>query len=249
MYSELKNVLILAHPGHELRIHHWLELAKPRVYLLTDGSGGRETSRTAYSRHIVEAAGATPGAVFGEIPDAAWYQALLAGDNAFFLDVFAKVSADLDGAWDVQVVSDAVDGYNPVHDLAFVFGSAVNMMLRRTSNGHRQLCSAAVPNVPGSVQVEIELDPPARARKKAAIEGYAPLADEARLILARDPDCLNRERLISQDPDWTAPTPEWERIGQDRVTKGLYDRCITYRDNVEPVVRLLMTEGGRLAER
>ncbi|TPL51885.1 hypothetical protein FJ957_07435 [Mesorhizobium sp. B2-4-6] len=245
MGSRLQNVLILAHPGHELRIHHWLEIAKPRVYLLTDGSGGRQSARTEYSRQIVEASGGTPGSVFGEITDAAWYSALLAGDQTFFLDIFARISADIDSAEEVQVVSDAIDGYNPVHDLAFVFGSAVNMLLQKTRKGHPQLCSAAVPNVPGTVQLEIKLDRTAQARKKAAIEDYIPLADEARLILARDPDCLHRERLIAQQPDWTAQTPEWERIGQDRVSKGIYDRCITYKDNVQPIVRLLMSQPDR----
>lgn len=240
MDSELQNILILAHPGHELRIHHWLERAKPRVYLLTDGSGGRHNARTEYSHHIVKAAGATPGSVFGEIPDAAWYEALLAGDQIFFLDVFTRISADLDSDQEVQVVSDAVDGYNPVHDLAFVFGSAVNALLQKKRKGHQQLCSAAVPNVPGTVQVEIKLDQDAQARKRAAIEAYTPLADEARLILARDPGCLTRERLITQTPDWTAQTPEWERIGRERVAKGIYGRCITYKDNVQPIVRLLL---------
>ncbi|NUS22541.1 MAG: hypothetical protein HOQ25_22590 [Mesorhizobium sp.] len=242
MDSKLQNVLILAHPGHELRIHHWLEISKPRVYLLTDGSGGRQSPRTEYSRHIVEAAGGTPGSVFGDIPDAAWYSALLADDQTFFLDVFARISADIDRTDEVQIVSDAVDGYNPVHDLAFVFGSALNRLLQKTRKGHQQLCSAAVPNVPGTVRVEIELDRTARARKKAAIEDYTPLADEARLILARDPDCLSRERLITQDPDWTVQTPEWERIGRDRVSKGLYAHCITYENNVRPIVRLLMAQ-------
>lgn len=242
MDNRFQNVLILAHPGHELRIHHWLELAKPRVYLLTDGSGGRHNARTEYSRHIVRATGGTPGSVFGEIPDAAWYAALLAGDQRFFLDVFAGIAADLAGAHEVQIVTDAVDGYNPVHDLAFVFGSALNRLLQKTRKGHQQLCSAAVPNVLGSAQVEIELDRDAQKRKKAAIEAYTPLADEARLILARDPDCLKRERLIIQEPDWTEQAPEWERIGQDRVSKGLYDRCITYKDDVQPIVRLLMAQ-------
>ena len=245
MGGKLQNVLILAHPGHELRIHHWLEIAKPKVYLLTDGSGGRQSARTEYSRRIVEAAGATPGSVFGEISDAAWYNALLAGDLTFFLDALARIRADIGRAGEVQVVSDAVDGYNPVHDLAFVFGSALNRSLQRTSKGRQQLCSAAVPDVPGTLRLEIELDRAAQARKKTAIENYVPLADEARLILARDPDCLKRERLITQDPDWTEQAPEWERIGRDRVSKGLYDRCIKYKDHLRPIVRLLMARSDR----
>jgi hypothetical protein len=245
--EKLQHVLILAHPGHELRIHHWLELAKPRVYLLTDGSGGRQTARTEYSRQVVGAAGATPGSVFGDIPDAVWYEALLAGNTDFFVDVLTNISVDLAGAQNVQIVSDAVDGYNPIHDLAFAFGGALNTLLKETNEGRKQLCSAAIPNVPGVVELEILLDPAARARKKEAVEGYAPLADDARRILDSDPECFDRECLISQHFDWDTPrTPEWERIGQERVANKIYDRCITYKENVLPVVHHLASQSSRI---
>src|SRR5207253_5484219 len=29
--------LVIAHPGHELRVYHWLRLARPSVFILTDG--------------------------------------------------------------------------------------------------------------------------------------------------------------------------------------------------------------------
>ncbi|BAB48238.1 hypothetical protein [Mesorhizobium japonicum] len=242
--EKLQHVLILAHPGHELRIHHWIELSKPRIYLLTDGSGGRHSARTQYSRDLVEAAGATAGAVFGDMPDAVWYKALLAGDSGFFADVLARIHADLSDMQDVQIVSDAVDGYNPMHDLAYAFGDAINRLLQRPAR--KQLCSAAVPNVPGAVEVEIQLDSAARARKMAAVKAYTPLADEARQILDRDPQCFDRELLISQHFDWDAPwTPDWERIGKERVANKVYDRCITYKENVQPVAQRLMSEGDR----
>jgi len=243
MPQKLQHVLILAHPGHELRIHHWLELKKPRIYLLTDGSGGHHSARTRYSRDVVEAAGATAGAIFGDIPDTVWYKALLAGDSGVFADVLTRIRADLSGMQDVQIVSDAVDGYNPMHDLAYAFGNALNRLLQSTKPGRKQLCSAAVPNVSGVVEVEIQLDSAARARKVAAVKAYTPLADEARQILDRDPQCFDRELLISQHFDWDAPwTPEWERVGKERVAKKVYDRCITYKDNVQPVAQQLMSE-------
>ncbi|MER8749912.1 hypothetical protein NKH57_11620 [Mesorhizobium sp. M1050] len=242
MSEKLQYVLILAHPGHELRIHHWLELKKPRIYLLTDGSGGRHSARTQYSRDVVEAVGATAGAVFGDIPDAAWYKALLARDCGVFADVLARINLDVSDMKDVQIVSDAVDGYNPMHDLAYAFGNALNRLLQSTRPGRKQLCTAAVPNVPGVIEVETQLDSAARTRKMAAVKAYTPLADEARQILDRDPQCFDREFLISQHFDWDAPwTPEWERIGKERVVNKVYDRCITYKENVQPVAQRLVS--------
>ncbi|MER8922442.1 hypothetical protein [Mesorhizobium sp. M0802] len=247
MSEKLENVLVLAHPGHELRVYHWLECAQPRVYLLTDGSGGRQTARTQYSRHLVKAAGATPGAVFGDIPDAVWYEALLAGETDFFVDVLTKIATDLAGAKNVQFVSDAVDGYNPIHDLAYAYGQALAGALKRTAKVAQHLCSAAVPNVAGPIGLEIQLDHAARARKMAAVESYSPLADEANRIVERDPQCFDRERLISQHFDWEGSwAPEWEVIGKERVAAGIYRRCITYKDNVQPIAKRLKFEGTRI---
>ncbi|RWN65930.1 MAG: hypothetical protein EOR99_19060 [Mesorhizobium sp.] len=195
----------------------------------------------------MEAAGATPGAVFGDIPDTVWYDALLAGNSDFFVDVLTRISIDLAGAQGVQIVSDAVDGYNPMHDLAYAFGSVLNTLMKTTNGGRKQLCSAAVPDVAGAVEVEVQLDPVARARKMAAVKAYTPLADEARQILDRDPQCFDRELLISQHFDWRTPwTPEWERIGQERVANKVYDKCITYKENVQPVVQRLASESSRI---
>src|SRR5262249_34481437 len=34
-----------AHPGHEVRLHGWLEMVRPEVFILTDGSGATGQSR------------------------------------------------------------------------------------------------------------------------------------------------------------------------------------------------------------
>ena len=31
--------LVIGHPGHELLVHGWLEVARPIVFVFTDGSG------------------------------------------------------------------------------------------------------------------------------------------------------------------------------------------------------------------
>ena len=167
------------------------------------------------------------------------------GTTISLIDVFSRMRADLAAARNVQIVSDAVDGYNPIHDLAYAFGQALSRGLGKTTKVSKQLCSAAVPNVAGPVELEIQLPPAARARKMAAVETYSPLADEARRILERDPHCFDRENLISQDFDWNSSwTPEWELIGKQRVADGRYRNCITYRDNVQPAAQRLISESA-----
>src|SRR5216684_7212977 len=68
-----RSALIVAHPGHELRAHGWLELAKPTVFVLTDGSGRTARSRLGSTRDVLTAAGAKPAGIYRRFTDADVY--------------------------------------------------------------------------------------------------------------------------------------------------------------------------------
>ena len=71
--------LVMAHPGHELRIHGWLERTRPLPFVLTDGSGHTSSSRLASTTRVLTAAGAQPaGVLYGQLTDREVYQALRA---------------------------------------------------------------------------------------------------------------------------------------------------------------------------
>lgn len=73
--------LVVAHPGHELLLHDWMERLKPQVCVLTDGSGGQGPARLNETVRVVEATGASVGPVFGVAPDRSFYQAILRRDS------------------------------------------------------------------------------------------------------------------------------------------------------------------------
>ena len=78
-----------------------------------------------------------------------------------------------------------------------------------------QLPDTGAEAAPGTAMGEVE-------STKSVSDVFAPLADEARRILDRDPQCFDRELLISQHFDWDAPwTPQWERIGKERVANKI----------------------------
>ncbi len=234
---QTQNILILAHPGHELRIHHWLELNRPRVYLLTDGSGGKGTSRTHFSRKIVEETGSICGSVFGELSDKTWYAALADKNFTFFHSVLARIEADLADGESFDIIADAVDGYNPVHDLASAMGVALQRRLIAAGRKATLAFSAAVPSASGDLVALLHLDEAARARKLKAIEGYTPLAEEARRILEQDSSAIDREYLIKQSTNWSKQTtPTWETIGRERVQAGTYKSCLTSEEHFLPIV-------------
>ena len=82
--------LVVAHPGHELRVHGWLEKARPQVFVLTDGSGPTGSSRLRSTTRVLDRAGATAGCIYGRLADRVFYQALLAGRPEGFLSFFRK---------------------------------------------------------------------------------------------------------------------------------------------------------------
>ena len=57
MNSSPVPAVIISHPGHELRVHHWLEQAKPAVCVLTDGSGHTQRSRLDSTTGVLSGAG------------------------------------------------------------------------------------------------------------------------------------------------------------------------------------------------
>src|SRR5690348_480507 len=70
--SALRNrraALVVAHPGHELRVHGWMELAHPIVSVLTDGSGHTGQSRLSSTTSLLAQSGARPGSMYGRFRD------------------------------------------------------------------------------------------------------------------------------------------------------------------------------------
>jgi len=66
MTEPLANVLlVVAHPGHELRVWGWLCAVKPTVCVLTDGAGSGGEPRIAMTTTLLREAGATLAAGLG----------------------------------------------------------------------------------------------------------------------------------------------------------------------------------------
>jgi hypothetical protein len=80
-----RTLLVVAHPGHELRLFGWMCEARPELVVLTDGSGSIGQPRVESSHRVLDASGAVETGLFGLHSDQDYYTALLNGDNAFFL--------------------------------------------------------------------------------------------------------------------------------------------------------------------
>src|SRR3954468_19221353 len=121
-------VLFVAHPGHELCLHGWLEQARPRVFVLTDGSGNGGVSRMDSTAGVIAGCGAQPGSVFGRFADRAIYHAVLEGNITAAANVVFELAGALAQRDDTYLVADPWEFYNPAHDLCRVIADLAHSL-------------------------------------------------------------------------------------------------------------------------
>ena len=242
LYPERAAPLLLhAHPGHELRLFHWMECTRPIVLAMTDGSGGNQPARTRYSERCVTSAGARWLARPEPASDRFWYAAILRRDTAPFSALVQTVcTAARDNGCNL-IVSDGVDGYNPMHDLCEAVAAAAAARLMQGGTPIAHLVSHAVPAPGGDVVMRLRLDDAALRRKRQAVHAYNPLAGEAQKVLAADPDALAQEVLRAPAFAWPAGwVPAWEETARTRVRDGRYGQTIDYGRDVRPIALALL---------
>jgi hypothetical protein len=249
-------VLMVAHPGHELRIHGWLETVRPHVFVLTDGSGRPGRSRLSSTSRVLAAAGAQPASIYGRFTDVALYDAILDGRHDVFRALAQEFADALARLRPEYVVGDALEGYNPVHDVCrTIINVAVDLCGRRGAPpaGNFEFPLVGRPDKarrPSAPAVRLALDDAQLARKLAAAHGYAELDREVEAALRENSvEAFRDEWLRSADRRHTPPEvpPYYETYGERRVSAGYYSRVLRYRQHVLPVVESLLAWAGSRA--
>jgi hypothetical protein len=252
-----QTALIVAHPGHELMVYHWVERHRPLYCCLTDGSGGSATSRIASTTRLLERAGATVGPVYGRYPDRDVYALLLDGQVDAFVDLAKELAAVLAAAGVELVAGDAVEGFNPVHDVCrFVVDGAVAMLRQQTGREIRNY--EFVLDAPPESDPEpsrggtlwLRLDEAAVERKLAAVRAYPEMHDEVEAAIQRFGrpalalECLRPAATRSRLARFDSEPPLFDLFGQIRVSQGVYREVILYREHVLPVFTAIEKEAG-----
>lgn len=180
--------VVVAHPGHEVRIHGWLERETPLVFVLTDGAGREGRPRIASTAEYLKKFGMRPGRIFARFTDAEVYRLLLARDFEPFLRLSEELAEALVEAGVGRVAGDAAEGYSTSHDIArLVTNAAVELACcasgRRIANYDFTLAQRP-DHCPEHLRAEavwLRLDDEAFERKiAAAFEFYPELASETR---------------------------------------------------------------------
>lgn len=231
-----RTALFVAHPGHELRLHHWLEVERPVVYVLTDGSGRNSRPRVHESRALLDRCGATAGSIFGRFTDRDLYAMLLAADVAPVADAVRELQHDLRDKRVELVAGDAWELYNPAHDLCRVM---LNMAAGTLPN-----YEVAIVRPPRGADITLSLDAAALKRKLAAANAYQSMRSEVEDVLQREGvEGFRVETMCRTVPlDPPEVVADYEMFGADRVTSGYYDTVIRYREHFAPFVTRLAEE-------
>jgi hypothetical protein len=244
-------VLVVAHPGHELRIHGWLERTRPRVHVLSDGSGRTGRSRLHGTESLLARAGCERGRIFGRFTDAGFYAAVLGGRHACFVEVAEQLADALCEERVDWVVADACQGYNPAHDVAAALAQTA-AVLARVRSGRRIRCydfplvgpPAAYAGAPLWGALELRLTPAEFERKLAAAGAFPELAGEVTAAMAEGIDAFRVECLGPIRPRAGGSTPAeqppyYERYGERQHAAGLYPEVLRFREHVLPLGQAL----------
>ena len=250
--SKARAALFIAHPGHELIVHGWLELVRPFVFVLTDGSGRTNQSRLKSTTEILNQTGAKLGCIYGRLTDRAAYAAIL--DREF--DLFIRLAKELAEAFIAEridyVAGDAAEGYSPTHDICrLIIDAAVRITNQRTG---RSVANFAFPLVsPPDADLAalhpddiwLQLDEEAFARKVASANGYAALRTEVSAALSKESvdayriECLHRVDGSCDPRGLDGERPFYEDYGEKQVAAGYYQRVLRYHEHLEPLAAAL----------
>jgi hypothetical protein len=251
---DIRRLFVLSHPNHELAVFGLAQRWRPHLLYLTDG-GGEE--RVAQTRRGLESIGLLENARFLNFSEPSFYRGLLDRDVAFFRRVADAVRAEIDSSRPEQVFCDAVEFYNPVHDMSLpvvraALGGAAHPPVYAIPLIYQKAAAAETYEVhrwPPSLQTrqqEVRLTPAELAAKiRARADVYSLLREQMGPITMDLPDeHLLVEVVAPAEACLAPPGPErvlrYEWRARRLQERGKVERIITYAEHYVPVVSTLL---------
>jgi hypothetical protein len=247
-YDSERTILVIAHPGHELRVHGWLEMKRPEVWVLTDGSGRTQRSRIRSTTRVLEATGGVPGPIYGHMTDIDLYKSVLNFEHDRFTAIVDQLAAALIRNNIECIAGDAREGYNPAHDLCrLVINAAVKSVRFKTDReilNYDFTLVGSPESCPDDRALCLTLDEAAFARKISTARNYPELQAEVDAALnGSQANSFRLEHLrpvnLSSSNGFGSQKPFYEEYGEQQVSAGHYTDVLRYREHMLPLADAL----------
>jgi len=247
MLDNQKFALILGHPGHELRVHRFVERCKSRVYILTDGSGSTGSSRLATTLGILQDAGADQSTFMGRFTDHEFYNIILKGELNKLDAAVEEISKDLMKNGITAVAGDALEGFNPTHDVCRYMINAISRRINARNfdfalEGHPLACPTQLKDQ----AIWIDLSQADFERKMAAAQLYSEIKLDVEKAIGEygteifRKECLRPVLDSRQIKNWQEEIPFYESYGMKKVKIGQYQDVISFDKHVRPIAEHML---------
>jgi hypothetical protein len=230
----------------------WISEYKPRIYVITDGSGRSATSRISSTAALLASVGAPRGEIFGAMSDAEIYRAILQQDTPRFLTLVDELASSFLRYGIDCVAGDGEEGFNPTHDLCRVVMNAAILLAQEASG--KQITNLefslteweqACPEPQHDERcLHWTLDDRQLSKKIAAARQYIELKDDvSRAMAQRGEEYFRNECLrpvLDPTPHLdTAKKPFYETWGERQVLKGEYQSVIRLEQHILPLANAI----------
>jgi hypothetical protein len=115
--TEVETLMVFGHPAHELALFGAIQRMRPHILIVTEGGGAE---RVEYSRKALGELGLLDRTRYLNFRERDFYHALLDRDTRYFDAVIARIREEIARVEPRRVFCDAVEYYNPVHDITLI---------------------------------------------------------------------------------------------------------------------------------
>lgn len=244
----MKTLLFVGHPGHELLAYKFMTLYKPDVVFLTDGSGSNSESRIHRSIDLVECLGLKTYSPFTPFTDRQIYNLIKSNNIADFLNLKSTLKSFIIKHNYQIIVGDALEGFNPSHDLCRYLINSIVMDLSNSIKNYEFYQDDITKNNPttkasGDLLIKLnenEFQEKSNVSKKylevrLEVDKFENQYDKELFTQEYFREVKNPETIVS----WETKEPSYEKFGRKRVEEGIYNSLITFENHMKVLAEAL----------
>ncbi|MBL4616499.1 MAG: hypothetical protein JKY46_02305 [Robiginitomaculum sp.] len=234
-------IAIFAHPGHELRCFGFLQHLSAKILYLSDASASTGQQRLQQSGDLLQDYGLQTLDSTMAIPDIEIYLALMSKDQTWLSYFYHKLRFILQKEQPSLIITDAAEGYNPVHDLCHFLTLAavranklpVKIMVTPLTEHPHELDGHEITNC-----MVLDMNHKQSQIKTSAMNAYAKtaggqLANEAKAMEAEFGTAVNTREILRPPISlsdyfnrYSKHKPHFEHYGEQRVQSKKYKEIL-----------------------